>query len=222
MSLYTKMYAVMTDSDGLKKDLSVGSGSNSYRAIGEKEVLNMLKPLFKKHKLIVFPIDGTITENNSTFDATYKGDTTTKTRNVTQIKVNFKIVDIDTGESEVLVGFGNGADSQDKGSGKSFTYAYKTMLSKTFMLFSGEDADLTHSDDIGNPPIEKGDEQLGNNKISTVKVSVIKNLMKKAGTNETSFLKWAGVKTTEDILVKDFVECTMQLEKAVKAHEVKK
>ena len=149
MGLYEKMFSIMTESDGLKKDLNVGSGNNSYRAVGEKEVLNMLKPLFKKYKLVVFPIDGDISEQNSTFEATYKGDTTTKTRNVTQLKVNFKIVDIETGETETLVGFGNGADSQDKGSGKAFTYAYKTMLSKTFMLFSGEDADNTHSDDLG-------------------------------------------------------------------------
>lgn len=149
MSLYEKIYNIMTESEGLEKDLVVGSGTNSYRAVGEKEVLNMLKPLFKKHKLIVFPVDGDISEQNSTFESEYNGKVSTKTRNVTQIKVNFKIVDIETGESEILVGFGNGADSQDKGSGKAFTYSYKTMLSKTFMLFSGEDTDNTHSDDIG-------------------------------------------------------------------------
>jgi hypothetical protein len=81
-------------------------------------------------------------------DSTFNGVTTTKLRNVTQLKVKFKIVDIDSGENEILVGFGNGADSQDKGSGKAFTYSLKTALSKTFMLFSGEDTDNEHSDDI--------------------------------------------------------------------------
>jgi hypothetical protein len=154
MGLYEKIYNVMNESEGLEKDLTVGSGSSSYKAVGEKEVLNMLKPLFKKHKLIVFPVDGDISETNSVWEAEYNGKKDTKTRNVTQIKVKFKIVDVDTGESEILMGFGNGADSQDKGSGKAFTYAFKTMLSKTFMLFSGEDTDNTHSDDIGGytPP----------------------------------------------------------------------
>jgi hypothetical protein len=149
MSLYEKIYNVMNESEGLEKDLIVGSGSNSYKAVGEKEVLNMLKPLFKKHKLIVFPVDGDISEANSVYNTEFKGEVTTKTRNVTQIKVKFKIVDVETGESELLMGFGNGADSQDKGSGKAFTYAFKTMLNKTFMLFSGEDTDNEHSDDIG-------------------------------------------------------------------------
>jgi hypothetical protein len=149
MSLYEKIYSIMNESMGLEKDLLVGKGDSAYRAVGEKEVLNMLKPLFKKYKLIVFPICGDISEQNSIFDTSYDGKVTTKSRNVTQIKVNFKIVDIESGESEMLVGFGNGADSQDKGSGKAFTYAFKTMLSKTFMLFSGEDTDNEHSDDIG-------------------------------------------------------------------------
>lgn len=140
----------MSESEGLEKDLVVGTGQSSYKAVGEKEVLNMLKPLFKKHRLVVFPISGIMTEENSAVETSYKGEVTTKVRNVTQLTVQFKIVDIDTGESEILVGFGNGADSQDKGSGKAFTYAFKTMLSKTFMLFSGEDTDNTHSDDIGN------------------------------------------------------------------------
>jgi hypothetical protein len=157
MGLYEKIYSVMNESEGLEKDLTVGSGSSSYKAVGEKEVLNMLKPLFKKHKLIVFPVDGDISEQNSIYESTYKDEVTTKTRNVTQIKVKFKIVDIETGESEILMGFGNGADSQDKGSGKAFTYAFKTMLSKTFMLFSGEDTDNTHSDDIGGYTPPKAD-----------------------------------------------------------------
>jgi hypothetical protein len=157
MSLYEKIYKVMNESEGLEKDLTVGSGASSYKAVGEKEVLNMLKPLFKKHKLIIFPVDGDISEHNSVFDTTYKEEVTTKTRNVTQIKVKFKIVDVETGESEILMGFGNGADSQDKGSGKAFTYAFKTMLSKTFMLFSGEDTDNTHSDDIGGYTPPKAD-----------------------------------------------------------------
>jgi hypothetical protein len=157
MGLYEKIYNVMNESEGLEKDLTVGSGSSSYKAVGEKEVLNMLKPLFKKHKLIVFPVDGDISEQNSVFESTYKDEVTTKTRNVTQIKVKFKIVDVETGESETLIGFGNGADSQDKGSGKAFTYAFKTMLSKTFMLFSGEDTDNTHSDDIGGYAPPKAD-----------------------------------------------------------------
>jgi hypothetical protein len=167
MNLNEKIYNVMCDTEALEKDLTVGKGETSYKAVGEKVVLNMLKPLFKKYKLIIYPFEGEISETNSTWDVDYGGKKETKVRNVTQVKLHYKLVDVESGESIVIVGLGNGADSQDKGSGKALTYAYKTALSKTFMLFSGEDTDTDHSDDIGNtddktkhnpPPIPDGTE----------------------------------------------------------------
>ena len=149
MNLHEKIYNVMCDSQALEKDLTVGEGRNSYQAVGEKAVLNMLKPLFKKYKLVIFPIDGEIKETNFSWEVDYNGKAQTKVRNVTQVKVLYKLVDVESGESVTIAGFGNGADSQDKGSGKALTYAYKTALSKTFMLFSGEDTDNEHSDDLG-------------------------------------------------------------------------
>ena len=145
--LATKIYNVMCDTASIEKNLTVGSNSNSYKAIGEKAVLNMIKPLFKKHKLILIPKDGDISENLFEYVDGYGKN---KLRAITQLKIVFTIVDVETGESVDIVGFGNGADVQDKGSGKAFTYALKTALSKTFMLFSGEDTDNHHSDDIGN------------------------------------------------------------------------
>lgn len=144
--LALKIYNVMCATEGLKKDLVVGKDTKgAYRAVGEKAVLNMIKPLLIKEKLIIRPIDGTIEDYvNKTIAYAKEG-----TRAITQIKLFFEITDVETGESTQIVGFGNGADSQDKGSGKAFTYAYKTALSKTFMLFSGEDADNHHSEDIG-------------------------------------------------------------------------
>jgi hypothetical protein len=59
-----------------------------------------------------------------------------------------RILNTETGEFEILATVGNGADNQDKGSGKAWTYAYKCLLQKTFCLFSGEDTDNEHSDDI--------------------------------------------------------------------------
>ncbi len=186
MGLYEKIYNIMNESEGLEKNLQVGTGSSSYKAVGEAEVLNMLKPLFKKHRLIVFPVSGKMTEANSVWESEYNGKKEVKTRNVTQLEVNFKIVDVDTGESEILVGFGNGADSQDKGSGKAFTYAFKTMLSKTFMLFSGEDADNEHSDDIGK---EKGN--ITSSKLSEQQVNRAFAIAKKKGYTVEEVKTWA-------------------------------
>ena len=204
MSLYEKIYNVMCESGGLEKDKTVGSGQNAYKAVSESEVLNMLKPLFKKHRLIVFPISGDITEISQSWEAEYKGQTETKTRNITQLKVGFKIVDIDTGETEMLIGFGNGADSQDKGSGKAFTYAYKTMLSKTFMLFSGEDTDNEHSDDIGRPEPKK----LEPKNVDKPTVQQLKDLMIIAQDKKVSLKEFGqkvtGKKSSTEWTIEDF------------------
>lgn len=144
--LAKKIYNVMCATENLEKNLRVGNGNNAYAAVGERVVLNMLKPLFKQEKLIVIPKDGTISEDTIEYTNSFGKNSL---RAVTKLKCYFTIIDVETGESVDIVGFGNGADSQDKGSGKAFTYAFKTALNKSFMMFSGEDTDNTHSDDIG-------------------------------------------------------------------------
>ena len=152
LKLYTKLYAVMNDSEKIEKNMTVGKGGNAYKAVSEAEILNMIKPLFKKYQLIIFPISGEIQDHCMVWDKTYNGQATPTLRAMTELKVMYRIVDTASGEFQDVVGFGNGSDPQDKGAGKAFTYSFKNVLSKTFMLFSGEDTDNTHSDDIGNQP----------------------------------------------------------------------
>lgn len=142
--LAMKIYNVMSKTEGLTKDMTVGSGNNSYAAVSESAVLNMIKPLLIEEKLICIPSSGTIQEHVTTYIDGYGKN---KLRGITQLAVSFKLIDAETGEEVDIIGFGNGADSQDKGSGKAFTYAYKTALQKTFCMFSGEDTDNTHSDE---------------------------------------------------------------------------
>lgn len=160
--LAMKLYEVMCKTEALEKNLTVGKNTKGeYKAIGEASVLNMIKPLFKEYKLILLPRTGEISEHVDRTIAYNKEGT----RAVTQLKVYFDIIDVETGESTTIMGVGNGADSQDKGSGKAFTYALKTALQKSFMLFSGEDTDNTHSDEIsqqshGDQPVKVTTQQL--------------------------------------------------------------
>lgn len=144
MGLYTKLHAIMCETESIEKNLEVGFGSNKYKAVGEASVLNAVKPLLKKHGIVLFPVKIEHEERIDVFN-TSKGETT---RPMTQIIATYKIVDIETGESELLQSIGNGVDTQDKASGKAMTYAYKALIQKTFMLFSGEDTDNEHSDAI--------------------------------------------------------------------------
>lgn len=135
----------MCESEGLEKNMIVGDGGkNSYKAISESEVLNAIKPLLKKHGLILFPIETTISEEFKEYDSKYG----TSQRFLSTLNAKYKIVDVESGESEILSTVGYGTDSQDKASGKAMTYAYKALLQKTFMLFSGEDTEQKSSDQI--------------------------------------------------------------------------
>lgn len=144
MSLYKKMHDVMCETEAIEKKVDVGWGKNAYKAVGEKEVLNMMKPLFKKYGLIMFPIEMNPVDRVDNFH-TKDGESS---RLMTQVSPKFKLVDIETGEFEIIASIGNGVDTQDKASGKALTYSLKVALQKTFMLFSGEDTDTTFSDDI--------------------------------------------------------------------------
>lgn len=144
MSIYKKIHAIMCESEGIEKNLTVGDGKNSYKAVGEASVLNAIKPLLKKHGVVIFPIEVKIDESFQEYEGRYG----TSQRFLSNLHAKYKIVDIETGESEMLETVGYGTDSQDKGSGKAMTYAYKALIQKTFCLFSGEDTDNEHSDDI--------------------------------------------------------------------------
>lgn len=143
MSVYQKIYDVMCESEAVKKDMEVGTGNNSYKAVGEAAVLNVIKPLLKKHKLVLFPVKCVVDETHTE----YQGKYGMSQRFLTKLVVDYKIVDVETGEFEILESIGYGTDTQDKGSGQAMTYAYKALIQKTFCLFSGEDTDNEHSED---------------------------------------------------------------------------
>ena len=210
--LYQKIYNVMCDSEAVEKNMMIGSGKNSYKAVSEAAMLNLVKPLLKKHKLIVFPIEGEIKDNVMTWQKTgFDGLVKNDLRAITELKVLYKIVDIESGEFEILVGFGNGADPQDKGAGKASTYSFKNMLSKTFMLFSGEDTDNTHSDDIGKDK-QQINMETSLNMIDRNKAQTIRNLATKKGVKEAAVCAAYSITKFELMNVEMWTEAVKKLE----------
>lgn len=130
MGLYNKLYELMCETKAIEKNMTIQFKTSNYTAVSESSILNEIKPLLKKYKLIILPVGLEIKQEN----------------NLTTLNVQWKIIDVETGEYEILTSPGNGSDTQDKGTGKAFTYAYKVLMQKTFMLFSGEDTDNEHSD----------------------------------------------------------------------------
>lgn len=130
MNIYEKIAAVMQDVQYLAKDDNVSFGQTNYKALSEEKVTVIMRSAMLKHKLVVFPVE----------------QSATRTGNITHVDVKYRIVNIeDPADYIEVVSCGDGADTQDKGSGKAMTYAFKYMWLRTFAIPTGEDPDKISS-----------------------------------------------------------------------------
>lgn len=132
LSLYGKMNKIMADIKYLAKDGKVSFGTTNYKVLSEAKVTQVVKEKLVELGLVIFPIKQDIT----------------RTGNLTTVNTQYKIVDVESGDSEILASSGEGADTQDKGAGKAMTYCYKYMLLRTFAIPSGEDPDQISSEEL--------------------------------------------------------------------------
>lgn len=132
LNLYKKIQAVMKDVEYLQKDDFVSFGSNKYKAISEEKVTTTVRNALIKHGLVILPVEQNYQRNG----------------NIGMVESKYKIVDVDTGEYEIITSIGEGADTQDKASGKALTYAYKYLLLRTFAIPTGEDPDKISSAEL--------------------------------------------------------------------------
>jgi hypothetical protein len=132
LNLFQKIHAVMQDVEYLQKDDNISFGQTKYRAISEEKVTSTVRASLLKHGLVILPVEQ---------DHHREGTLST-------VNTKYKIVDIDTGNYEVLVSSGTGADTQDKGVGKAMTYSYKYLLLRTFAIPTGEDPDKISSAEL--------------------------------------------------------------------------
>lgn len=131
-NLFQKISQVMQDVSYLSKDDDIAFGTTKYKAISEEKVTSTLRTSLIKNGLVIIPFE----------------QTASKVGNISAVNTKYKIIDIDTGQFEVLASSGEGADTQDKGVGKAMTYAYKYMLLRTFAIPTGEDPDKISSAEL--------------------------------------------------------------------------
>ena len=127
--LYQKILQVMKDVEYLQKDDSVKYKEVNYKAISEEKVTSAVRSSLVKNGLIVLPVDQEHTKEGM----------------LTTVNTKYKIIDVDTGESEIIVSSGTGVDTQDKGVGKAMTYSYKYLFLRAFAIPTGDDPDKISS-----------------------------------------------------------------------------
>lgn len=143
---------VMNDVKNIEKTMNVGTGSSAYKGVSDKDVKQKIGESMAKNGLVLLPIEIKPTLRVERWEEaqTYNGQTQMKQKQQVFTEVETKYLLMHTsGESQVVVGYGHGVDSQDKSAGKATTYALKNALLYCFLVPTGtiEDADNTHSDE---------------------------------------------------------------------------
>ncbi|MCE5333304.1 MAG: ERF family protein [Desulfobacteraceae bacterium] len=78
-------------------------------------------------------------------------DATELPNSITQVKIQYVLMDADSGEREETTCFGRGQDKADKGVYKAITGATKYWLYKTFLVSTGDDPELETEFDRQQP-----------------------------------------------------------------------
>jgi hypothetical protein len=148
---------VMKEVKGMEKNSNVGSGRNSYNGTKDQDVKEVFNDALAKNGLCILPIDIQEDTQIDRWEQEYNGQMQQKQSVFTKVKTKYMLLH-ESGESIELAGYGHGVDPQDKGAGKSTTYALKNCLLYTFLTPVGkiDDTETTHSENIPTPqPVKK-------------------------------------------------------------------
>jgi len=139
MNIFKKMKEATEKIGRVAKNLEVGSGRNMYKAVGEADVLDAVKPIEAELGIYSYPYDREVIYQDM---VTVNYGENERVNAFFRIKVVYRFVNIDNPEEYIdIVSYGDGVDSQDKAPGKAMTYADKYALLKAYKIETGDDPD---------------------------------------------------------------------------------
>lgn len=159
MNIFQKMATISAEITRVGKNLSIQAGKESYKAVGEGDVLAAVKPLEETYRVYSYPAKRELVGAETfTKVKTYNNQTTESTTLFMRIKTTYRFVNIDNPAEFVDIDtYGDGVDPQDKAPGKAMTYADKYALLKAYKITTGDDPDQNGSEDMGKG--QKGDKE---------------------------------------------------------------
>ena len=150
MNIYQRIDAITAELAVVAKNLTVqASKTSSYKAVGERDIIDAVKPLEHKYGVVSFPVRREILDDETLENETtdYKGNPVKKTTFYIKIRTTYRFVNIDKPEEYIETEtISDGIDSGDKGGGKAMTYGDKYALMKVYKISTGEDPDQTASE----------------------------------------------------------------------------
>lgn len=129
-SVYKKIHDCMKNLSFIEKDKK--NTFHNYKYASEEAIKKAVHEQLVNNGLI-FTV--TMEECNVTETKTKKGEPT----RITNVRVNYCFVDIETGDKMCGTFYGTGEDALDKGTYKALTGAIKYILTSTFLIPTGDD-----------------------------------------------------------------------------------
>lgn len=187
MNIYQKMSAITAEISAVAKNLNVGWGKASYKAVGEADVLAAVKPIEEKHGVYSYPCRREIVE--TAILTTLKQDGTESKQQFMRIATTYRFVNVEEPAEFIdVTTYGDGVDSQDKAPGKAMTYADKYALLKAYKIITGDDPDQFMSEDLaGKKSKERRTQKSGEQKKPVPGADVLNRLISEKGI-ESSFI----------------------------------
>lgn len=211
MNIYEKMLNITNEIASVNKNLTVGEGKSSYKAVGEADVLKAVKELEFKFKVYSYPVNREIIESTMYTTTNQYGE---KNNIFSRLKTTYRFVNIEKPDEYIeTITYAEGIDTQDKGAGKAMTYSDKYALMKAYKIITGEDPDQNPSPTQVPNYKKNKKEKIKDEKVSDTEAKVIyKALAKKLGTDE---------KVVEYLMNKYNIENTSKLMKSQYAEIVR-
>ena len=152
LNIYQRMAMITAELQTVNKNLNVGTGKSTYKAVSERDVLDAVKPLEKKYGIYSYATDRKVIDSGeiTSTKKDYQSNERYEAKQLyLRIEVTYRFVNIDNpGEYIEIKSYGDGIDSGDKATGKAMTYADKYALLKAYKISTGDDPDQEESGEL--------------------------------------------------------------------------
>ncbi len=160
LNIYQKLLKITEELKTVEKNLSVPvTKNNSYKAVGERDVLDAVKPLEVKYGVYSYAYDRKVIDSGELV-STRKDYQTGEYHDIKQLylrlEVTYRFINVNNPNEYIdIKTYGDGIDTGDKATGKAMTYADKYALLKAYKISTGEDPDQEPSDELKKLSTEK-------------------------------------------------------------------
>lgn len=214
LNIYQRMSKITNEISRVSKNLQIQvSKTNTYKAVGEADVLDAVKPVEEKYGIYSYPLDRNIIENKTLESETQYG---VRKQLYMRVEVIYRFVNVDNPQEFIdIKSYGDGIDSQDKVPGKAMTYADKYALMKAYKISTGDDPvqEEPKSEKVDADQNQKKAEQVAVTIIDDKKFETIQGELDRTGVKALQICKQYQVNSLKELNIQQWADAMSKLTK---------